>query len=210
MKKIASTTGRGEVSGGESGDELGGLSDLELDDIFDNLDKPEKGTGGPRKTKSKKEISEDLKELGLEGLGLEDLLDELDAVLNGKAPVFKTVIVANKSWWVPEEDGHLLAVQIDQPEQYQQAIIWKMAKLAQEWGFERALESANIYLRQEGSLTLPNPEDEEQLVKFVIQNNSRIAEKIQAGDPEVSQPAPPDEARYLVENQEMNWEDFLT
>jgi hypothetical protein len=92
-----STTGRGKVSGGESGVELGGLSDLDLDDIFDNLGKkPKVGpsaprgtpkTGGtprsPRTTKAKGpvEIPDDLK-----GLGLEDLLDELDAALNGTAP----------------------------------------------------------------------------------------------------------------------------
>jgi hypothetical protein len=50
----------------------------------------------------------------------------------------------------------------------------------------------------------------EQLVEFVIQNNSRIAEMVNEGDPEVSNPAPPKEAVYCVENQEMNWEDFLT
>jgi hypothetical protein len=92
-----STAGRGEVSGGESGDELGGLSDLDLDDIFDNLGKKPKagpstprGTpkaGGtpraPRTTKAKGpvEIPDDLK-----GLGLEDLIAELDDALNGTAP----------------------------------------------------------------------------------------------------------------------------
>jgi hypothetical protein len=125
--------------------------------------------------------------------------------------MFKPVIVAKKSWWVPENNGQLLAVQIDQAEQYQQAIISKMANLAEEWGgLERALASANNYLRQEGSTYLPEPADVEQLVEFVIQNNSRIAEKINEGDPEVANPAPPKEAVYCVENQEMNWEDFLT
>ena len=125
--------------------------------------------------------------------------------------MFKPVIVANKSWWVPENHGRLLAVQIDQPQQYQQAIIDKMANLAEEWGgLERALASANNYLRQEGSTYLPIPEDVEQLVEFVIQNNSRIAEMVNEGDPEVANPAPPQEAKYQVENQEMNWEDFLT
>ena len=125
--------------------------------------------------------------------------------------MFKPVIVAKKSWWVPENNGQLLAVQIDQAEQYQQAIISKMANLAEEWGgLERALESANNYLRQEGSTYLPVPEDVEQLVEFVMQNNSRIAEKINEGDPELANPAPPKEAIYLVENQKLNWEDFLT
>ena len=125
--------------------------------------------------------------------------------------MFKPVIVANKSWWVPENYGQLLAVQIDRADQYQQAIIYKMANLAKEWGgLERALESANLYLRQEGSLSLPQPEDLEQLVEFVIQNNSRIAEKVNEGDPEVANPAPLDEAVYQVKHQELNWEDFLT
>jgi hypothetical protein len=86
-----------------------------------------------------------------------------------------------------------------------------MANLAEAWGgLERALASANNYLRQEGATYLPNPGDLEQLVKFVIQNNSRIAEKINEGDPEVANPAPTEEAVYCVEDQEMNWEDFLT
>ena len=131
--------------------------------------------------------------------------------MNYGADMFKPVIVAKKSWWVPENNGDLLAVQIDQAEQYQQAVISKMANLAEEWGgLERALASANNYLRQEGSTYLPMPEDVEQLVEFVIQNNSRIAEKINEGDPEVANPAPTKEAVYLVENQELNWEDFLT
>ena len=36
----AGTTGRGDISGGESGDELGGLSELDLDDIFNNRGTP--------------------------------------------------------------------------------------------------------------------------------------------------------------------------
>jgi hypothetical protein len=225
MKNIASTAPGSEVPSGKPEDELGGLSDVDLDNIFNSLGKKTKtakertpkGTCDPKtlkgrrakaktKTKTKTGIPKEL-----EGLGLGSLLDELDAPLNEKAPVFKPVIVANKSWWVPENHGQLLAVQIDQPQQYQQAIIDKMANLAEEWGgLERALASANNYLRQEGSTYLPMPEDVEQLVEFVIQNNSRIAEMINEGDPEVANPAPPQEAVYCVKNQEMNWEDFLT
>jgi hypothetical protein len=203
MKNIPKTAKGSDISGEESGDELGGLSDSDLDDIFNDLDKKVKTeTTAKTKTVIPKE---------LEGLGLESLLDELDEALNCKAPVFKPVIVANKSWWVPENNGQLLAVQIDQAEQYQQAIISKMANLAEEWGgLERALASANHYLRQEGSTYLPNPGDLEQLVEFVIQNNSRIAEKINEGDPEVANPASTEEAVYWVNNQEINWEDFLT
>ena len=94
--------GGAEVSADSSGgpeSELGGLSDLDLDDIFDNLGKPEKPKGGPRapagpstpkgeprapRGPSVKGPAAIPKEL--EGLGLEDLLGELDAALNGKAP----------------------------------------------------------------------------------------------------------------------------
>ena len=124
--------------------------------------------------------------------------------------MFKPVIVANKSWWVPEKNSQLLAVQINQPEEYQQAIRWKMETLAQEWGLERAVESANNYLKQDGALELPLAEDEEQLVELVLLNSSRIAEKVNEGDPAVSKPAEPKLAKIAVEDQEMNWEDFLT
>ena len=124
--------------------------------------------------------------------------------------MFRPIIFQNKSWWVPEGNSQLLAVQIDLPEEYHQAVIWKMAKLAEEWGFERALASANHYLQQDGGLTLPQPSDEEQLVEFVLQNNSRIAEMVYQGSPEESNPASPKSARIAVEDQKLNWEDFLT
>ena len=124
--------------------------------------------------------------------------------------MFKPVIVANKSWWVPERNSQLLAVQIDRPEEYQQAIRWKMESLAEDWGLERALASANHYLRQEGATYLPTPGDEEQLVQFVLEKNSRIMEKINAGDPTVAKPAAPKRALIAVEDQKLNWEDFLT
>jgi hypothetical protein len=85
-----------------------------------------------------------------------------------------------------------------------------METLAQAWGLERAVESANNYLKQDGALELPPVEDEEFLVELVLLNNSRIAEKVNAGDPAVSKPAKPELAKIAVEDQEMNWEDFLT
>jgi hypothetical protein len=130
--------------------------------------------------------------------------------MNFGADMFKPVIVANKSWWVPERNSQLLAVQIERPEEYRQAIRWKMQTLAKEWGMQAALESANNYLTQDGALELPPVEDEELLVQLVLENNSRIAEKVNAGDPAVSKPAEPELAKIAVEDQEMNWEDFLT
>jgi hypothetical protein len=124
--------------------------------------------------------------------------------------MFKTLIFEGRSWWVPERNSQLLAVQIERPEEYRQAIRWKMEKLAVEWGLEAAVESANNYLGQEGALELPLVEDEELLVQLVLENNSRIIEKVNAGDPAVSKPATPELARIAVEDQEINWEDFLT
>ena len=124
--------------------------------------------------------------------------------------MFKPTIVANKSWWVPENDSQLLAVQIDRPEEYRQAIRWKMERLAKEWGLERAVMSANNYLMQDGALELPPVEDEEQLVKLVLENSSRIMEKVNEGNPAVSKPAEPKLAEMAVKDQELNWEDFLT
>ncbi len=95
----AGSSERGSDSGRGSEAELGGLSDVDLDAIFDELGKPEKPKGGPRaprgapkeagaprapKTPTAKGPTVIPKEL--EGLGLEALLDELDVALNGKAP----------------------------------------------------------------------------------------------------------------------------
>ena len=124
--------------------------------------------------------------------------------------MFKTVIFEGKSWWVPKRNSQLLAVQIDLPEGYQQAVRWKMERLAEAWGLERALSSANHFLRQDGATYLPTPGDEEQLVQFVLENNSRISEMVNEGDPAVAMPADPEEAEFTVENQDLNWEDFLT
>jgi len=99
--------GGAEVSADSSGGpepELGGLSDLDLDDIFNNLGKPEKPKGGPRappgpstpKGEPRAPRGPSIKGPAaipkeLEGLGLEDLLGELDEALNGKAPEKKAL-----------------------------------------------------------------------------------------------------------------------
>ena len=195
------------------------LSDLDLDAIFDELGKPEKTKGGLCAPRGNSVSGPTVIPKDLEGLVLEALLDELYVDLNTKKPKkinysknkFKTVTVDGKSWWVPENNSQLLAVQISHPEEYQQAIIWKMATLAEDWGgLERALASANHYLRQEGATYLPQPSDVEQLVQFVLENNSRIMEMVYWGDPAISKPADQKEAKLIVKNQELNWEDFLT
>jgi len=91
-----STAAGSDISGRESGDELGGLSDLDLDNIFESLGKKPKtgatterapkGTGGPRAPRTTEPKTKTVIPKELEGLGLEGLLDELDAALNGKAP----------------------------------------------------------------------------------------------------------------------------
>ena len=90
----AGGTQAGGVGGEGSGAELGGLSDLDLDNIFDDLGKTEKVKGGPRAPKGPSKGAPRTRgpvtkgptviPKELEGLGIEDLLDELDAALNGK------------------------------------------------------------------------------------------------------------------------------
>jgi hypothetical protein len=91
-----STAPGSEVPSGKPGDELGGLSDVDLDNIFESLskktktgtttEKAPKGTGGPRAPRTTEPRAKTVIPKELEGLGLESLLDELDAALNGKAP----------------------------------------------------------------------------------------------------------------------------
>jgi hypothetical protein len=66
--------------------------------------------------------------------------------MNFGAAMFKLFIVNGQSWWVPERNSQLLAVQIDRPEEYQQAIRWKMESLAEDWGLERALEIGRAHV----------------------------------------------------------------
>jgi hypothetical protein len=95
----AGSSEKGFDSGRGSEAELGGLSDVDLDAIFDELGKPEKvkggpraprgapkGTGAPRAPKTPTAKGPTVIPKELEGLGLEALLDELDVALNGKAP----------------------------------------------------------------------------------------------------------------------------
>jgi hypothetical protein len=95
----AGSSERGSDSGRGSEAELGGLSDVDLDAIFDELGKPEKvkggpraprgapkGTGAPRAPRTPTAKGPTVIPKELEGLGLEALLDELDVALNGKAP----------------------------------------------------------------------------------------------------------------------------
>jgi hypothetical protein len=91
-----STAAGSNIPSEEPGDELGGLSDLDLDNIFESLGKKPKtgetkerapkGTGGPRAPRTTVPKTKTVIPKELEGLGLEGLLDELDAALNGKAP----------------------------------------------------------------------------------------------------------------------------
>lgn len=116
----AGTAEGGGVGGEGSGAELGGLSDLDLDNIFDELGKPEKPKGAPRaprgtakgpaaprapKGPAVKGPTVIPKEL--EGLGLESLLDELDAALNGKPTEVPKEIT-------PEDSPERLDKQVDE------------------------------------------------------------------------------------------------
>jgi hypothetical protein len=126
--------------------------------------------------------------------------------------MFKPVIVANKSWWVPEKRSLMLAVRLDNPEDYHQAILWKMETLVDELGLAKAIKVADKILRQEGALALDQIYNAEHLVTQVLENSLRIGMAIKEGDPEIAQPADPKEALAMVEAQaeEMTWATFLT
>ena len=126
--------------------------------------------------------------------------------------MFKPVIVANKSWWVPEENSLRLAVKLSNPEDYRQAILWKMETLVDQWGLQKAAKLADKIMRQEGALALDQTYNAEHLVTQVLENSLRIGLMIKAGNPAWAEPADPEEARAAVEAQaeEMNWETFLT
>jgi hypothetical protein len=126
--------------------------------------------------------------------------------------MFKPVTVANKSWWVPEKRSLMLAVRLDNPEDYHQAILWKMETLVDELGLAKAIKVADKILRQEGALALDQIYNAEHLVTQVLENSLRIGMAIKEGDPEIAQPADPKEALAMVEAQaeEMTWATFLT
>ena len=125
--------------------------------------------------------------------------------------MYKPVIVANESWWVPAENGLKLAVKITDPENYHQAVESKLEALINQLGLEKAHKLANRILEQEGALELWPPANAGQLVSAILDNSSRLAEEIREGRPDRSEPADEEEAVSLVEDQlELTLEDFLT
>ena len=124
--------------------------------------------------------------------------------------MFKPVIIAKKSWWVPAENRQKLAVEISRPEDYKQAIRRKMEMLADKEGLEAAYQTANQINRADGGLSLMEPEDSEHLVNQMLEN-SRVLEMIKWGSPEKAEPASKEDAMFAVKDQPtLNWGVFLT
>ncbi len=125
--------------------------------------------------------------------------------------MFSPVQVANKSWWVPSENSQMLAVHLDNPANYQQAVEAKMESLILAIGLEPAAALTDYLLRQEGATYLPEVDSPDQLVSLVLENSLRIAEKIKEGHPDRAEPADKADALAMVELQEeLGWEGFLT
>ena len=124
--------------------------------------------------------------------------------------MFKPVIIAKKSWWVPAENRQKLAVEISRPEDYRQAIRWKMETLVESQGLEAAYKTANQINREDGGLPLEPPANSEHLVNQMLEN-SRVLEMIKWGSPEKAQPASREDAMFAVKDQPtLNWGVFLT
>ncbi len=126
--------------------------------------------------------------------------------------MFKPVFVANKPWWVPENNSQTLAVQISNPEEYRQAVILKMEELADQAGLEEASHLAVQILTDEGALKPWGPATStEELVAWVLENSVRVACMIREGGPDMAEPASAEDAKEAVEMQaELDWGEFLT
>ena len=124
--------------------------------------------------------------------------------------MFKPVIIAKKSWWVPASHSQKLAVEISRPEEYEQAIRWKMEKLVEAQGLEAAYKTANQINRGDGGRPLEPPYNSEHLVNQMLEN-SRVLEMVNWGSPEKAESASKEDAMFAVKNQAgLNWGDFLT
>lgn len=124
--------------------------------------------------------------------------------------MFKPVTIAKKLWWVPAANSQKLAVEISQPEEYEQAVRWKMETLVEQAGLPAAYKTANRINLGDGGLPLELPANPEHLVDQMLEN-SRVLELVRLGAPEKSEPANKEAALLAVQSQrELNWADFLT
>ena len=102
---------------------------------------------------------------------------------------------ASKSWWVPASAPQRLAVELDDPEQFQAALTDKVQALVDKaGGDEAAMELVNPVLRELGQQEVEMGANvAEQLLK-----QDRLALLAMEGSPEVDKPAPPEVARRAV------------
>ncbi len=122
--------------------------------------------------------------------------------------MFRTINVAGKQWWVPENRGWTLAVQIDSPDQYEAAVNEKLWHLLQEAGLKRAQAAVRMCAGDFASTIYMENLDE---LRVNLPCFMPVAVLIQSGAPEHAEPAPADEARGYVEAQsELDLENFLT
>lgn len=107
--------------------------------------------------------------------------------------MFKPVIVANKSWWVPLLHSQALAVELSDPKDYRQAVEDKVLRLLEQAG-EGARDQVEAYLGPQVVESSLDPED----LMWAVLGHLRVAERIQEGDPLEAEPAPEEDARAAV------------
>ena len=126
--------------------------------------------------------------------------------------MFKTILVENKSWWVPENEGYRLAVQISKPEDYYPAIARKMEALIKKEGLEQATWVARDFMEfDQAPMGDWEPQTPEELRQMVM-GNCNLGERERMGHPAMANPEP-DEARArdtVLSQSELTWGEFLT
>ncbi len=106
---------------------------------------------------------------------------------------------ASKSWWVPASAPQRMAVELDDPEQFQAALTAKVQALVdKEGGDKEAMALVNPVLRELG-----HPEVEQGAnVAEQLLNQEPLALLAMEASPELDSPASPEVARRAVAAQE--------
>jgi hypothetical protein len=191
------------------------LSDLSDDDI-DRLIKEALAESAAKG--SDKSILDDIP-------GISELLAQMEAILmadppevspkkpEGATEPMKLVVFQGKSWWVPEENSISLAVQLQDPEDYQEycrAINDKLLDLIAKAGpFPEVLAKVRWAMEPQG-VAIEETNDPEQLVEQILATAS-VGEMVRSGAPGLAKPASKEEAQEAVEAQEaLELLDFLS
>lgn len=115
---------------------------------------------------------------------------------------FKPVKIAGKSWWVPKVHSAELAVPLENPVLYRQAIRAKMVELIRKEGLAEArARVADILAGDHINLDDPLEDSPEQLVREILEKSPATSMKVWEGDPAASEPASLADATQAVADQ---------